>query len=167
MENFVEIKNDILERAKASGACVDEYERAYVADTMDVLCAVIRDNFHWCAKNNVLSSEIILKHENLFAEHKIYCNRDASEGHVILSNNTTAKVSGNARAEVSGNATAKVYDNARAWVYNNATAEVYGNATAYLYDNATAEVYDNATAEVYDNATACLYGNATAEVYNN
>lgn len=44
-DNFSEIKQEILDRARRAEACRPEYGRAYAAETLGDLCTVIKDNY--------------------------------------------------------------------------------------------------------------------------
>lgn len=44
-DNFSEIKQEILDRARRAEACRPEYGRAYAAETLGDLCTVIKDSF--------------------------------------------------------------------------------------------------------------------------
>ena len=55
-DNFSEIKQEILDRARRAEACRPEYGRAYAAETLGDLCTVIKDNFTWCYRNGVIDA---------------------------------------------------------------------------------------------------------------
>lgn len=51
-DNFLEIKQEILDRARRAEACRPEYGRAYAAETLGDLCTVIKDNSESRRRNN-------------------------------------------------------------------------------------------------------------------
>ena len=103
MKQFEEIKKEILERAHKAGACTEQYKRAYQSDNLETLCNVIKDNFWWCCRNNVLDGELIDKYKEIFSENKIYHNVSVESGWLLASGNSTVKAY--------GNSTVKAYDN--------------------------------------------------------
>lgn len=58
--DFEAIKAEILNRAKAAKACTEQYSRAYKSETLQELCSVIKDNFHWCFNNKVITSKLLI-----------------------------------------------------------------------------------------------------------
>ena len=158
-DNFSEIKQEILDRARFGAACRHEYGRAYAAETLGDLCTVIKDNFNWCCRNGVIDAPLLEKYKKDFARNEIYVNIDTERGFLLCDGNATVEAYGNTMVEACGNATVE------AW--NNATVEAWDNATVEAYDNATVEAYGNATVEAYDNATVKAYGNTKVKAWNN
>ena len=127
MKQFEEIKKEILERAHNARACTIQYKRAYQSENLETLCNVIKDNFWWCCRNNVLDGELIDKYKKIFSDNKIYHNVSIKSGFLLASGNSTV--------EASGNSTVKAYDNS--------TVEASDNSTVQTSDNSTVEAYDN------------------------
>ena len=190
MENFKQIKEEILRRAKSASACAGQYKRALEAQSLEELAQVIKDNFDWFVYDRVLDTKIIGEYREEFASVGIYANESCNDGYVVI-DSEVENISGNAIAILHGNATVnrvcgnatvnRVYDNATVnEVYDNATVnevycnatvnEVCGNATVNrVCGNATVNrVCGNATVnEVYDNATVnMVYDNAYISVYS-
>ena len=136
MKQFEEIKKEILERAHNARACTIQYKRAYQSENLETLCNVIKDNFWWCCRNNVLDGELIDKYKKIFSDNKIYHNVSIKSGFLLASGNSTVEASGNSTVEA----------------YDNSTVEAYDNSTVKAYDNSTVEAYDNSTVEAYDNS---------------
>ena len=128
MKQFEEIKKEILERAHNARACTIQYKRAYQSENLETLCNVIKDNFWWCCRNNVLDGELIDKYKKIFSDNKIYHNVSIKSGFLLASGNSTVQA------------------------YGNSTVEAYGNSTVEAYDNSTVQAYDNSTVEAYDNS---------------
>ena len=151
MKQFEEIKKEILERAHNARACTIQYKRAYQSENLETLCNVIKDNFWWCCRNNVLDGELIDKYKKIFSDNKIYHNVSIKSGFLLASGNSTV--------EASGNSTVKAYDNS--------TVEASGNSTVKAFGNSTVEAYDNSTVQAYGNSTVQAYGNSTVKAYDN
>lgn len=103
MKQFEEIKKEILERAHNARACTIQYKRAYQSENLETLCNVIKDNFWWCCRNNVLDGELIDKYKKIFSDNKIYHNVSIKSGFLLASGNSTV--------QAYGNSTVKAYDN--------------------------------------------------------
>ena len=140
-DNFSEIKQEILDRARRAEACRPEYRRAYAAETLGDLCTVIKDNFNWCCRSGVIDARLLEKYKSDFAACDIYVNTDAERGFLLC-------------------------DNAKVEAWNNATVEACGNATVKAYGNATVEAYDNAKVKAWNNATVEAWNNAKAKAWN-
>ena len=110
MKQFEEIKKEILERAHKAGACTEQYKRAYQSDNLETLCNVIKDNFWWCCRNNVLDGELIDKYKKIFSDNKIYHNVSVESGWLLASGNSTVEAYGNSTVEAYGNSTVDCYD---------------------------------------------------------
>ena len=164
-DNFSEIKQEILDRARRAEACRPEYGRAYAAEDMQGLCTVIKDNFNWCCRSGVIDARLLEKYKSDFAACDIYVNTDAERG-FLLCDNATVRAWNNATVEAYGNAKVEACDNATVEAYDNATVRAWNNAKVKAYGNATVEAYSNATVEAYINATVEAYGNTTVEAWN-
>ena len=145
MERFKELKKIILERAHAAGACREQYGRAYKAENLSDLMAVVRDNFYWAVNNSVIDGELIDAYKSEFNEGRIWHNENISEGCLLAS----------------GSATVEAYDSATVKASDSATVKASDSATVKASDSATVEAYDSATVEAYGSATVKAYGSAT------
>ena len=146
--NFEAIKAEILNRAKAAQACIEQYRRAYKSETLQELCSIIKDNFHWCFNNKVITSDLLIRYRKDFAQNDIFINISVRCGFLLCSN-ATVKALGNVTVEACDNATVEACDNA--------TVEAWGNATVKAWDNAKVKAYGNTTVEAYGNVycTSC------------
>lgn len=86
-DKFQEIKTEILSRAKEAEACTEQYGRAYKSKNLAELMTVVKDNFHWACKNDVITEDIVAKYHDVFATHRIYCNEDARDGYLLAYGN--------------------------------------------------------------------------------
>ena len=148
-DNFSELKERILASARIAQACREQYGRAYSSETPEELMEVIKDNFHWCVGNEVLTVPLIEEYKGLFSEHGIHCNESVDSGYLLADN-----------------ATVLASDNATVLASDNATVEASGNATVRASGNATVRASDNATVRASGNATVRASGNAYITSYN-
>lgn len=103
MNNFEEIKNEILKRAHTVGTCVERYRRALNSESIEKLCDVIKDNFHWCCVNSVIDGYLIDKYKDDFAQNYIYHNISITSGFLLASGNSTVRASDSSTVDASGN----------------------------------------------------------------
>ena len=182
MDNFQEIKNEILRRGREANAC-DEIDRAEASENLAELAQVIKDNFDWCVYNRVLDTEIISKYKEDFAGVGIYANESCGNGYVVIDRDVE-KIYGEAIAILCGNAKVNrvcgdvIIDS----MYGNATVNkvsgeaiikcVYGDVIidSMCGNSIVSRLCGNAVVnEVCDNAVIkCVYGKATVnKVYGN
>lgn len=144
MKQFEEIKKEILERAHNARACTIQYKRAYQSENLETLCNVIKDNFWWCCRNNVLDGELIDKYKKIFSDNKIYHNVSIKSGFLLTSGNSTV--------EAFGNSTVKAYDNSTVEAYDNSYINCRSTIECVLKDNSIVRKWDTNTIQyVSDN----------------
>ena len=136
MKQFEEIKKEILERAHNARACTIQYKRAYQSENLETLCNVIKDNFWWCCRNNVLDGELIDKYKKIFSDNKIYHNVSIKSGFLLAS----------------GNSTVQAYDNSTVEAYDNSYINCRSTIECVLKDNSIVRKWDTNTIQyVSDN----------------
>ena len=136
MKQFEEIKKEILERAHNARACTIQYKRAYQSENLETLCHVIKDNFWWCCRNNVLDGELIDKYKKIFSDNKIYHNVSIKSGFLLAS----------------GNSTVEAYDNSTVEAYDNSYINCCSTIECVLKDNSIVRKWDTNTIQyVSDN----------------
>ena len=167
MKQFEEIKKEILERARNARACTIQYKRAYQSENLETLCNVIKDNFWWCCRNNVLDGELIDKYKKIFSDNKIYHNVSIKSGFLLASGNSTVEAYGNSTVEASGNSTVEAYGNSTVEAYGNSTVKAFDNSTVEAYGNSTVEAYGNSTVKAFDNSTVKAFDNSTVKAFDN
>ena len=144
MKQFEEIKKEILERAHNARACTIQYKRAYQSENLETLCNVIKDNFWWCCRNNVLDGELIDKYKKIFSDNKIYHNVSIKSGFLLASGNSTV--------EAYGNSTVKAYDNSTVKASGNSYINCRSTIECVLKDNSIVRKWDTNTIQyVSDN----------------
>ena len=152
MKQFEEIKKEILERAHNARACTIQYKRAYQSENLETLCNVIKDNFWWCCRNNVLDGELIDKYKKIFSDNKIYHNVSIKSGFLLASGNSTVQASGNSTVEASGNSTVQAYGNSTVEAYDNSYINCRSTIECVLKDNSIVRKWDTNTIQyVSDN----------------
>ena len=152
MKQFEEIKKEILERAHNARACTIQYKRAYQSENLETLCNVIKDNFWWCCRNNVLDGELIDKYKKIFSDNKIYHNVSIKSGFLLASGNSTVEASGNSTVKAFGNSTVKAYDNSTVQAYGNSYINCRSTIECVLKDNSIVRKWDTNTIQyVSDN----------------
>ena len=158
MEKFIEIKQEILRRAKEAKAFVEQYKRALESQTLAELAQVIKDNFNWVCHNKVIDAELIGTYQEEFAEVEIYANKSIDSGYVLINDNVD-RLSGNAIAWMCGNSTVTEM------LGNSTVTKMLGNSTVTeMWDNSTVtEMWDNSTVtKMLDNSTVTeMLGNST------
>ena len=157
MERFDELKKIILERARAAEACRAQYGRAYKAESLADLMAVVRDNFYWAVNNSVIDGELIDAYKSEFNEGGIWHNENISEGCLLASGSATVKADDSATVRASGSATVEAYDSATVEASGSATVKAYDSATVEASGSATVKAYDSATVRAYDSAYICSW----------
>ena len=167
MKQFEEIKKEILERAHNARACTIQYKRAYQSENLETLCNVIKDNFWWCCRNNVLDGELIDKYKKIFSDNKIYHNVSIKSGFLLASGNSTVQAFGNSTVQASGNSTVQAFGNSTVQAFDNSTVKAYDNSTVEAYDNSTVEAFGNSTVKAFDNSTVKASGNSTVQASGN
>ena len=165
-DNFSELKQEILDRARRAEACRPEYGRAYAAEDMQGLCTVIKDNFSWCCRRGVIDVRLLEKYKEDFAGNEIYVNTDAERGFLLCDGNATVRAFGSATVEAYGSATVEACSSATVEAYGNATVRACGSATVEAFDSATVRAFDNATVEACGSATVRAYDSATVEAFD-
>ena len=73
--NYEKVKADLLAFGKRNGACVEQYQRLYKAESIEEVISVVKDNFWWCARHRDFA-DVIMANREQFAEHQIWANQD-------------------------------------------------------------------------------------------
>ena len=141
MERFEQFKNELLARAKAANACAEQYSRALHAETMDSLLAVVRDNFRWAVRNDVLTGEFIDEWEDEFATGSIWHNHNVENGYLLATEgrfeargNSSVEARGNSSVVARGNSSVVAWDNSSVVAWDNSSVEARGNSYTTSYD---------------------------------
>ena len=156
-----QILSEVLSIAKEKKACASEYRRAAQSTDMASLAAVLRDNFHWCCDNWLLTADTITRWG--LREYGITCNEDVSSGYCLATGSATVKASDRATVTAYDRATVEAFGSATVKASDRATVTAFGSATVEAYDRATVRAYGSATVKASDRATVTAFGSATVE----
>ena len=121
--NYEKVKADLLAFGKRNGACVEQYQRLYKAESIEEVIAVVKDNFWWCAKYRDFA-DVIMANREQFSEHQIWANQDVEirEGVGYL-----LTTEGEINATSCGTSTI----NAKSWETSTINATSYDTSTIY------------------------------------
>ena len=153
MERFEELKKIILERARAAGACREQYGRAYKAESLADLMAVVRDNFYWAVSNSVIDGELIDTYKSEFNEGRIWHNENTTDGCLLASGSATVRAYDSATVEASGSATVRAYGSATVRAYGSATVEASGSAYICSWTVKECQLHDHAVYRIMEGNT--------------
>ena len=174
MERFEQFKNELLARAKAADACAEQYSRALHAETMDSLLAVVRDNFRWAVRNDVLTGEFINKWKDEFAAGNIWHNCNVENGYLLATEgrfeaygNSSVVAYDNSSVEAWGNSSVVAWGNSSVVAYNNSSVEAWGNSSVVAYNNSSVVAYNNSSVVARGNSSVEAYGNSSVEAWGN
>ena len=166
MNQFEEIKNEILERARKARACSGQYKRAYQSENIETLCDVIKDNFWWCCRNDVLDGELIDNYGEIFSENKIYHNVSVKNGFLLVSSNSTVEAYDSSTVNAHYDSTVKAYNISTVEAYDNSTVEAYNISTVNAHDDSTVKAYDSSTVNAHDDSTVKAYDSSTVNAHD-
>lgn len=164
---FTKIKSEILKRYKEAYAFRDEYRKAYGSETIQELMQVIKDNFAWSAKKQIIDAELIAEYANEFNKNNIYCNVDVSNGYLLASGHSTVEASGNSTVIAIDSSTVKAYGNSKVEAFNNSTVKVCDSSTVKAFNNSTVRACGNSMVEARDKSTVTAFTNSTVEARDN
>ena len=174
MEKFEQFKNELLARAKAADACAEQYSRALHAETMVSLLAVVRDNFRWAVRNDVLTGEFIDKWKDEFATGRIWHNCDvedgfllAAEGRFVAYGNSSVVAQDNSSVVAQDNSSVEAYDNSSVVAQGNTSVEAYDNSSVVAWGNSSVVAWDNSSLEAYDNSSVVARDNSSVVARDN
>ena len=151
--NYEKVKADLLAFGKKNGACVEQYQRLYKAESIEEVIAVVKDNFWWCAKYRDFA-DVIMANREQFAEHQIWANQDveiregvgyllATEGKINATSSGTSTIyatsSGTSTIYAKSWETSTIY--AKSWETSTIYAESWESSTIYATSSGTSTIY--------------------------
>jgi len=96
MEKFEIFKEEIIKRCKTNNACEPEFKRILASENFEQIAKVLTDNFFWSCNNKVIDAEFIEPLNEILLPFNLCANiKIAKNVFIILSGNSTAKLSGN------------------------------------------------------------------------
>ena len=165
--DYEKIKSDLLKFGKENGACVEQYQRLYKAESIEDVIAVVKDNFWWCAKYRDFP-DVIMANREQFSDHKIWVNEDVvireGVGYLMA---TDGAINATSRDTSTINATSYDTSTINATSYGTSTinAESYGTSTikATSLDTSTIKATSYGTSTI--NAESCDTSTINATSY--
>jgi Tfp pilus assembly major pilin PilA len=160
---FEEFKAEILRRAKAAGACTDEYRRARKAKDFGELMQVIKDNFGFAVRNNVINADLVERYSEPFSENGVHLNVDCESGFLFVTGTNTVRASGYAVAYATDQAT--VHATGCAVVHANDHVTVRATDCATVHARGHATVHATCHTKVHAMHNAIVHASGLATVY--
>jgi hypothetical protein len=88
MDTYETFREEIIRLCKKNNACKEEFKKLVSAETEELFCTVLKDNFIWCTENNVVTEHTVTKYKEIFNRNSIYCNEDVEDGYLIVTSNS-------------------------------------------------------------------------------
>ena len=153
--NYEKIKADLLAFGKRNGACVEQYQRLYRAESIEEVISVVKDNFWWCAGYRDFA-DVIMANREQFAEHQIWANQDVEIregiGYILATEGViNAKSCGTSTINAKSCGTSTI--NAESWDASTINAESWDTSTMIIRTSTIeCQVKDQSIARyVYEN----------------
>ena len=140
MENFKQVKEQILQIARDNSACQEGFSKAEKSENYSELLTVVVQYSNWCYNAKILHESILsqIPSEEL-EQAKIFYKKEGvvqKEGFAIYHSSTSKH-------------------------YHSSTSEHYDSSTSEHYHSSTSEHYDSSTSEHYGSSTSKHYGSST------
>lgn len=100
---------------------------------MDSLLAVVRDNFRWAVRNDVLTGEFIDEWKDEFATGNIWHNCNVENGYLLATEGRFV-ARGNSSVVARGNSSVEAYGNSSVVAWGNSSVEAWDNSYTTSYD---------------------------------
>ena len=100
---------------------------------MDSLLAVVRDNFRWAVRTDVLTGEFIDEWKDEFATGNIWHNSDVENGYLLATEG---------RFEACGNSSVVAWGNSSVVAWGNSSVEAYDNSSVVAWGNSYTTSYN-------------------------
>lgn len=179
MENndrFKNLKETLLERAVEKHACKEGYNAGKRAKTWKALMKVVRDNFSWLCRSEVLTWDILSMYEDEFKKHGIYFNenyndcglagvRDAclyiNSGKAWVGGNSFVYARLNCYVNASGDTFVEADDDAGVSLLDNCKCFALGKSSVYADGNAIVTACGSSTVHSYGNSHVRAFSNSS------
>jgi hypothetical protein len=115
MNNFTNLKYDLLRRAVAARACSSGIIDLARANNFEALSVVMKEYFMWGCFHSVITADILLKYREEFRQYGIHINEDVVDGCVLVDGSNKVSARGNSRAYAYDNGIVLAYDGTFAW----------------------------------------------------
>jgi hypothetical protein len=165
MIDFESLKKGVLEQLREIDACSPGYEDISLARNMKELCDVAKRHFRWGVKHGIITSELINRYADDFAENDMYSNISVNHGFLLL-DNCSVDVFGYSTVVLLGESKAVLYHYSRAFLYDKSQAVLHHYSHAFLCDKSQARLYDYSQATLYEESKAKLHDYSSAQLYD-
>jgi len=159
MDTYKTFREEIIDLCKENSAGKAEFKKLVSAETEELFCTVLKDNFHWCTENNVVTESIVTKYKEIFNRNSIYCNEDVKDGYLI--------VTGKSKVHATGNSVVYAYGNSKVSAYEKSKVYARGNSEVYAHGNSEVRAYGNSKVFAYENSKVYANGNSKVFAYEN
>ena len=116
---------------------------------MDSLLAVVRDNFRWAVRTDVLTGEFIDEWKDEFATGNIWHNSDVENGY-LLATEGRFEACGNSSVEARGNSSVVAWGNSSVVAWDNSSVEARGNSSVVAQGNSSVVAWGNSYTTSYN-----------------
>ena len=174
MERFEELKQEILRRAHEARACMEEYGRAYKAETLDDLMQVVRDNFRWCCGNNVLDGALIDAYREEFNAGKIWHNESSiTEGLMLMDGSSSGEFHGSSsgvffdssQGEFHGSSSGVFHGSSSGVFFGSSSGEFHGSSSGVFHGSSSGEFHGSSRGVFHDNSRGEFHDNSSGEFH--
>jgi len=160
-------REEIIRLCKENSACKPEFKKLVSAETEEDFCNVLKDNFHWCVENNVVTESIVTKYKEIFNCNSIYGNENVEDGYLIVTGNSEVYAYSNSEVHARGNSVVYAYDNSKVYTRGNSKVYAYGNSEVIARDNSVVIARGNSKVYAYGNSEVHAYDNSEVHAYDN
>jgi hypothetical protein len=165
METYEKFREEIIRLCKENSACKTQFKKLISAETEEGFCTVLKENFHWCVENNVVTEHTVTKYKEIFNRNSIYCNEDVENGYLIVTGNSKVRASGNSEVHAYDYSVVHASDNSEVHASGNSKVYATGNSKVYARDNSEVHAYENSVVIAFDNSKVFVYGNSKLTDY--
>ncbi len=104
MKTFEELKHELLDRAKAKGACTDGYKMGLDAEDKTGLLKAITENWRWVFKNEIVNADYL---DENFTQEELHDNGIYTSGRYEARANTYVFACGSSTVKAYDSSTVK------------------------------------------------------------
>jgi hypothetical protein len=167
MDTYETFREEIIDLCKENSACKEEFKKLVSAETEEGFCTVLKDNFHWCVKNNVVTEQTVTKYKEIFNRNSIYCNEDVKNGYLIVTGNSEVFAYGKSEVIARDNSKVHVRDNSVVYATGNSKVSARGNSKVFAYENSVVFAHENSKVYAHENSEVRARGNSEVLDFRN
>lgn len=175
-DRFKNLKETLLERAVEKHACKEGYNAGKRAKTWKALMKVVRDNFSWLCRSEVLTWDILSMYEDEFKKYGIYFNENykycgltgisnaclyINSGQAWVDGNSFVYARLNCHVSAYGDTFVEAYDDAGVSLFNNCKCIALGKSSVYADNDAIVTACESSTVHSYGNSHVKAFSNSS------